>query len=412
MTQRVFQAILRWVTLPITLLLFGCPVGLDPCTNAQVLLNKDLNCPRLEIPAGQTRTFAGQIKVTSSNIIVNGSLSGTDGSAARPDGSSLQLDCAGGTLEIGGRVQAGNGLNQTRPARVSSRVRGDAGGDGGDITITTCASLDIGAAGRLQAGNGGRGQNATAQGSENLVTATSGAGGRGGDILISRVQRSVIVGDLQAGNGNTSGEARATGMVAPGTEQFPIRVEADGTEGPRGGNVTLRLTDPQSTVFISRNGAGQQPLRNQDPTATAGNGGPAGTATATGGDQSSAISGNAGNGGEVNVVLCPTCGFNFSNATTVPGNGARTTLPQQEAATATGFSQGSAKAGNGGDGGRVVVGGNPTVVEGDGGASGTARAQTTDGSCRLQRGDDPMGARQGGGSTEATVVAGAGDQCP
>lgn len=71
----------------------------------------------------------------------------------------------------------------------------------------------------------------------------------------------------------------------PATERFPARVEADGAEGPRGGNVKLRLTDPQASVFISRFGDGQQPLRGVDPKATAGNGGPGGLATATGGDR-------------------------------------------------------------------------------------------------------------------------------
>jgi hypothetical protein len=240
-------------------------------------------------------------------------------------GSGLRLHSSGGNILIAGRIATSNGADGDTPPVSTSVVAGD-GKPGGAIEIVSATGQVLILQGaELKTGAGGRGGDATAEGTmsaHTLVKAVSGAGGAGGAIAVSAGDLLIIEGALRPGPGGAGGTARATGMAPglpppvpsenanppwgrthpplgdgaprqrpPDIRQFPAVVEATGKAGGAGGDIAIATTVPDGVVQL----AGV--LRGGD-------GGNSATAAAlSGGRRATALLEAGGRGGNIAITL-------------------------------------------------------------------------------------------------------------
>ena len=228
---------------------------------------------RIELPArAPVGTNLVLVSLHGKILIDSGAYVGAGG-PVRGNGGTIML--SGQTVEILGTVEGnggGGGLNVN-----GDSARGINGDDGGDVHVCAGDGIVIGAlnapAGALalvRAGNGGRGGNGIATGS-NDTTGVGGNGGKGGDVIFEvrpgAASPQVVVdvfADPQGGDGGPGGQAAADSRGARNGGN------ATATGGTGGSGGTVRFT----TAVV----------RNVGPNIRGGDGGSGGSASAEGGD--------------------------------------------------------------------------------------------------------------------------------
>ena len=312
-----------------------------------------------------------QITATD-DIVIHGNLIATASSRA-----SIKLTSIQGAIEIHGNIEAGDGETKN-PVVDPVRAIGQDGGLGGDITLRS-ENSDVLIFGRLEAGDGGRGGDATAMGPGPSVYAKAGKGGLGGniDIIAAGSIDLKASATVEAGGGGDGGEARAQLQIPDQPEIDDDELDEDGDHDPipkpptgsvaralsqaggTGGNVTFELLPPGREVTVQAN-------------VSAGKGGDTSIADTEGAITGEATAEKAGHGGDVKFSVAHLTQV-LDLTTPIPGDGGDCGVvraPHQAFADAHRVA--NAFVGGGGDPG--VVSGSSLPVEGEGGDRGAAIA--------------------------------------
>lgn len=297
-----------------------------------------------------------------------------------PSHPIIRVDLEGNSVRIADLTIKGAHGRSGADAEGSCTANGTDGGDAGRLFLRA-KELAIDAM-QLELGKGGRGGNATTQGTCKNALARGGDGGRSGNfkLLAERIALTRLT--INSGGGGAGGDATAKGENRGATETCAGENggNADATGGRGGGDLRA--------LHISGNITGAESIA-----ITRAQGGAGGNALAQGGKGSEASN-------------CGCSGGNGGNARAIGGEGgdARVTLMGKN---------GESHGGDGGDG------------DTEGGAGGSGGSCSTDkqggeggrgGDARSIGGDGGQGYTRTGGPGEAHTVGGAGgdggEGCP
>ena len=224
---------------------------------------------------------------------------------ARRGSAEVRVARSGDVL-INGDIEAADGTDA--PAKVDAPVCDNTsafGGTGGSVRLAAPnGRLFIGVGVRLEAGDGGRGGDCTAEAEGADAVATAGQGGNGGSVLVGR-QTVQFEGNvtLVRGNGGPGGNAYAFGGDAENPCEGGYTATSTGGKGGRGGGIGYIIVSPgqidgapteeganggKGGLSEATGGAGADCVCEMDDD----NGGDGGMATATGGQGGDGAKGN------------------------------------------------------------------------------------------------------------------------
>ena len=365
---------------PLVLFMSGCVPDVDIIRNTT--MSGHLKVKTFHVAPNVTVSAPGDLVVESlGRVSIEGRVRGEIGS-----GANIEIRVSSGDLAVDGALEAGSGADGEAP--------GEDGEPGGSVRLRADRGAIV-ARGALAAGAGGDGAGRREQGRGDLRV-VSGAGGRGGDVVIAGASV-VLDSGVAAGDGGEGGSATARIMsFAAGApivdcgldaadprkiaddEQLPAEGSADASSaaGGNGGSVQIAAAALQSP---------REALR-------AGSGGAVSRAVARGGVAASASLAKPGAGGDVSLrVAGLTSAASAWNL--VPGDGGDAGRPGEITAHASAHAAASAATLGGGEAGKVLLGAAASGT-GAGGDGGGVLAQTDKGA-KYALGGEAHGAAPG-----------------